>query len=100
MCGGQPRQRGGRVHKLGAGAILPALAGPALVSGDQLDRVGKWFSRYGVWYLLFAWLPVIGDPLTFAAGIMKVDFRLFLGLVAIGKAGRYGVLVLAVQGVL
>ncbi len=70
------------------------------VSRDQLDRAGTWVSRYGVWSLLFAWLPVIGDPLTFAAGIMRVDFRLFVVLVAIGKAGRYAVLVLAVEGVL
>ena len=70
------------------------------VSGDQLDRAGKWFSRYGVWSLLLAWVPVIGDPLTFVAGIMRVDFRLFLGLVAIGKAGRYAVLVAAAQGLL
>ena len=70
------------------------------VSRDQLDRAGTWFSRYGVWSLLLAWVPVIGDPLTFAAGIMRVDFRLFLVLVAIGKAGRYAVLVLAAQGFL
>ena len=53
-----------------------------------------------MWSLLLAWVPVIGDPLTFAAGIMRVDFRLFLVLVAIGKAGRYAVLVLAAQGFL
>jgi membrane protein YqaA with SNARE-associated domain len=39
--------------------------------------------------MLFAWIPVIGDPLTFAAGLLRVDFRVFLTLVAIGKAARY-----------
>ena len=70
------------------------------VSEDQPNRAGTWFSRYGVWSLLLAWVSVIGDPLTFAAGIMRVDFRLFVVLVAIGKAGRYGVLVLVAQGLL
>jgi len=70
------------------------------VSGEQLDRAGAWFSKYGVWSLLLAWVPVIGDPLTFAAGILRVDFRLFVVLVAIGKAGRYAALIFAAQGAL
>jgi len=39
--------------------------------------------------LLFAWLPVFGDPLTLVAGILKVNFLLFLILVAGGKISRY-----------
>jgi membrane protein YqaA with SNARE-associated domain len=70
------------------------------VSKDQLDSAEKWFLRYGVWSLLLAWLPVIGDPLTFVAGIMRVDLRLFVILVAIGKVGRYGVLILLADDVL
>ena len=58
-------------------------------SSDQLNRADKWFSKYGVWSLLLAWVPVIGDPLTFAAGFLRVNFWLFLILVTIGKAGRY-----------
>ena len=58
-------------------------------SRDQLNRAEAWFSRYGVWSLLLAWVPIIGDPLTFAAGIMRVRLPLFLILVSIGKAGRY-----------
>ena len=69
-------------------------------SKDQLDRASKWFSRYGVWSLLFAWVPVIGDPLTFCAGIMRVNFRLFVVLVTIGKAGRYAAVVMAAASVL
>ena len=70
------------------------------VGKDRLDRAGRWFSRYGVWSLLLAWVPIIGDPLTFAAGILRVNFWLFLILVAIGKAGRYAVVILAAQGLL
>jgi len=39
--------------------------------------------------LLFAWLPIVGDPLTFVAGVMRTRFLDFLILVAIGKVGRY-----------
>ena len=31
---------------------------------DQINKASKRFSKYGVWSLLFAWLPVFGDPLT------------------------------------
>ena len=56
---------------------------------DQVERMQYWFQRYGVWSLLFAWLPLGGDALTFIAGIMKVRFWLFLLLVGIGKSLRY-----------
>ncbi len=58
-------------------------------TGDQLERAGARFRRYGLWSLLFAWVPVVGDPLTFAAGVLKVRFLPFLVLVALGKGGRY-----------
>jgi membrane protein YqaA with SNARE-associated domain len=58
---------------------------------DQLQRADAWFQRYGVWALLMAWVPVVGDPLTFAAGFLRVNVWVFLILVTIGKAGRYAV---------
>ena len=70
------------------------------VDKEKLDRAGRWFSRYGVWSLLLAWVPFIGDPLTFAAGVLRVNFWLFLLLVSNGKAGRYAVVILAAQGFL
>lgn len=47
------------------------------------------FQRWGVWSLLLAWTLFIGDPLTFAAGVLRVRFDLFLLLVAISKFSRY-----------
>ena len=66
---------------------------------EQLERAQAWFKRYGVWSLLFAWLPVVGEPLTVVAGAMRVHIAPFLILVAIGKGLRYAVLALAVEGV-
>ncbi len=62
------------------------------VKGRELDRASAWFSRYGMWALLLAWVPVIGDPITLAAGVLKARFLPFLLLVAISKTGRYAVL--------
>lgn len=59
----------------------------------QLARAQHWFNRFGVWTLLLGWLPVVGDPLTFIAGVMRVRLALFVTLVFIGKAGRYAVVI-------
>ncbi len=64
-------------------------------AGLRWQRASQWYSRYGVWSLLLAWLPLIGDPLTLIAGIMRCRFSLFLLLVAAGKSARYGLLILA-----
>jgi len=55
----------------------------------QIDKASERFNRYGVWTLLFSFLPIVGDPLTFAAGMLRVGFWPFLILVSIGKMGRY-----------
>ncbi len=51
------------------------------------------YQRYGIWSLLFAWLPIIGDPLTLIAGLARTNFKLFIALVIIGKGGRYAFLI-------
>ena len=55
----------------------------------QIERSSKWFRKFGKWSLLFAWFPVVGDPLTLVAGIFRVKFIDFIILVAIGKVSRY-----------
>ena len=59
------------------------------VSPDQLDRSQIYFQKYGLWSLLLAWVPIIGDPLTLLAGVLKVRFSIFLILVSISKISRY-----------
>ena len=58
-------------------------------SKTQIDKAQRWFRRYGVWTLLFAWLRVGGDALTLMAGIMRVRLGIFLVLVGLGKGLRY-----------
>lgn len=61
-------------------------------SGEQLEKMQRWFNKYGVWSLLLSWLPLCGDALTCIAGIMKVPMSHFLPLVALGKGLRYVVI--------
>ncbi len=67
------------------------------VSRPALERASRWFSRYGQYSLLFAWLPIAGDPLTVTAGLLKLRFSRFLLLVAVGKILRYVVVALAAR---
>ncbi|MDA0342391.1 MAG: DedA family protein [Proteobacteria bacterium] len=67
------------------------------VKPAALDRASAWFQRFGVWSLLFAWLPLVGDPLTLVAGVLRVNFLPFLVLVALGKTARYAVVLGVVE---
>jgi len=55
----------------------------------QIEKSSKWFNKLGKWSLLFAWVPIIGDPLTLVAGLLRVRLFDFFILVAIGKVSRY-----------
>ena len=66
-------------------------------SANQLQKASFWFTKYGKWSLLFAWLPFIGDPLTFIAGVVCMRFVPFLVLVTIGKVSRYLFIIVGVD---
>ncbi len=59
------------------------------VSKQGLARATGWYQKWGYWSLLLAWVPLIGDPLTVAAGVLRCRLWIFVVLVTIGKAGRY-----------
>ncbi|MFW5451084.1 MAG: YqaA family protein [Methylophagaceae bacterium] len=63
------------------------------LSSQQTNNAEQQFNRYGKWSLLFAWVPVVGDPLTLIAGMMHMPFGVFILLVTIGKALRYWALI-------
>ena len=65
------------------------------VSERRYFQAVRWYERFGIWSLLFAWLPLIGDPLTVISGALRTKFVLFLVLVSIGKLARY-IFVLAI----
>lgn len=55
----------------------------------MLDRATKWYHRYERWSLLLSWVPVVGDPLTVVAGILREPLWSFLVIVAAAKIARY-----------
>lgn len=61
-------------------------------SPAQLARAERWYRRYGLWSLLLSWVPVIGDPITVVAGILRTRLWVFVGLVTLAKGGRYALL--------
>ncbi len=86
-----------------AGNVLGSLVNYALGYWLSLELVKKWlkmseaefekaeqrYRKYGLFSLLFAWLPIIGDPLTVIAGILRVRLLWFVILVTLGKLLRY-----------
>lgn len=58
----------------------------------MLARAQRWYARYGKWSLLLSWAPVIGDPLTVMADVMRERCAVFLLLTGLAKTGRYLVL--------
>tara|TARA_B100001564_G_C20309457_1_gene520691 strand:+ start:179 stop:604 length:426 start_codon:yes stop_codon:yes gene_type:complete len=63
------------------------------VKEKMINKATIFYQKWGIWTLLLAWMPFIGDPFTLVAGIFRTNIWLFLLLVTIGKAGRYIVIV-------
>jgi len=68
------------------------------VSPAALDRASTHYRRYGRWSLLLSWMPIIGDPLTVVAGVLREPAWSFLLMVTLAKAGRYLFLTMATLG--
>lgn len=67
------------------------------IKPEELAKAQGTYHKYGRWSLLLSWVPVIGDPLTMIAGVMKEPLRVFIPLVAIAKTARYIAAVMLVQ---
>jgi len=63
------------------------------LSVEKMQKSRAFFAKYGGWSLLLSWAPVIGDPLTFVAGVLSYNFKWFSLIVFVAKGIRYGVLV-------
>ncbi len=58
-------------------------------SPAALARAQSVYARYGRFSLLLSWVPIIGDPITVVAGIMREPLGRFILWVSIAKTGRY-----------
>jgi membrane protein YqaA with SNARE-associated domain len=55
----------------------------------RLEDATKIFKKYGAFSLLLSWVPIIGDPITFIAGVLKYDIKKFVLIVFFAKGMRY-----------
>jgi len=67
----------------------PALEKYLSTSPEKLEKSEKLFKKYGIYTLLFTWVPGVGDAITMVAGLTQLPFRSFSILVFLGKFGRY-----------
>lgn len=89
------------------GSVINWLLGRGLVifrdkpwfpaSPAALARAEGHYKRHGRWSLLLSWVPIIGDPITVVAGVLRESIWVFLALVTVAKVGRYVVLVALIQ---
>ncbi len=59
------------------------------VGPERLEQAIKWYHRHGRWSLLLSWLPIVGDPLTVVAGMLREPMWSFVILVGVAKIARY-----------
>lgn len=59
------------------------------VLSDKKQSSLNFIRRWGIWALLFSWLPVVGDGLCFAGGWLKMPLLLSCIAIFTGKAIRY-----------
>ena len=59
------------------------------ISPGKLEKASGSYLRWGKWSLLLSWLPIIGDALTVAAGLLRTPFATFFALVLFAKTARY-----------
>ena len=63
------------------------------LSARKMQKARVFFDKYGGWTLLLSWAPVIGDPLTFIAGVLRYNFKWFSLIVIVAKGTRYAIVI-------
>lgn len=76
-------------YALGYWASLKVIKQWLRMSDSDFTNAQQRFEKYGMLSLCFAWVPIIGDPLTVIAGVMRIRIIWFLVLVTLGKLLRY-----------
>ena len=62
---------------------------PRLARSPSGRAALRWTERYGLAALALSWLPIVGDPLTLAAGVARVRPLVFAVVVVALRFGRY-----------
>jgi len=65
------------------------LAHKKILKKEKVIKTKRIFDKYGGYSLLFSWVPIIGDPITIVAGMLRYDIKKFIYLTLISKGIRY-----------
>jgi membrane protein YqaA with SNARE-associated domain len=76
-------------YGLGYWASLKVIKKWLKLSEEEFVRAEQRFKKYGLFSLCFAWVPIVGDPITVVAGILRIRLLWFVLLVTAGKLLRY-----------
>ena len=69
------------------------------VKKESLDKVESFVRRYGAWMGVFGVLPWVGEAIIVMLGLMRSNVYLTTLTMFIGKAIRYALIILAIEGV-
>lgn len=78
------------IGRFGSGWVMTKLG----IKDEKLERWHARFEKYDRWLWAANWIPVVGDPITIYAGIIKLDFREFLAWVVVLRTTRYLLMIL------
>jgi membrane protein YqaA with SNARE-associated domain len=67
------------------------------VNSEKQQKSGQMYQKWGSPILFFAWIPIIGDPLTVVAGVFKLNLYIFIFWVVLGKAFRYFLVIITAE---
>jgi len=74
------------IGRWGADFVIYKVLGIDDLKAQRAERV---YQKWGIWSLLLSWVPLVGDPLCFIAGVFRIHPLPFSILVISGKCLRY-----------
>jgi membrane protein YqaA with SNARE-associated domain len=72
-----------------AGGMTSYLIGRLVPQRKLESKAVRAMQRYGAPATLLAWLPIVGDALSVAAGWLRLNWLAVLGFMAAGRLARY-----------
>jgi membrane protein YqaA with SNARE-associated domain len=64
------------------------------VKREKVEKTQRWLKGKGAWMGFFCFLPVLGSALAVTLGYMRANLSLSFLSIALGKAIRYGILIM------
>ena len=84
----------GAMAMWGLGWAMSRRFGLDTPNNTRRQRAIEKLRRYGTPALILSWLPIIGDPLCFAAGWLRMSIWRSLFFIVLGKGLRYAAIIL------